>query len=103
MPRLVHLLAHHPDFSATDRDDDDLLNFSVYFSYYFESVVSAESLTLVYHYCQRIKQVSDAVFQSDADRDVTKQPFPNRVPALTPIVEYLFIVRHCASSHWVQS
>lgn len=71
MPRLVHLLAHHPDFSAEDRKDDDLINFSVYFSYYFEAIVTTENMVLVYHYCQRIKQVQDAVVQDDANRDVS--------------------------------
>lgn len=70
MPRLVHLLAHHPDFSAQDRDDEDLINFSVYFSYYFDAIVSAENLVLVYHYSQRIKQVQDAVYVDDANQDV---------------------------------
>jgi sister-chromatid-cohesion protein PDS5 len=72
LPRLVHLLAHHPDFAVDDRDDNDLLNFAVYFSFYFDAVVTEESLTLVYHYAQRLKQVADAV---NHDSDVsTLQP-----------------------------
>lgn len=71
MPRLIHLLAHHPDFQAADRDNDDLVNFSIYFEFYFDAVVTAENLVIVYHYCQRIKQVVDAVLQDELNADVS--------------------------------
>ncbi|CCG84904.1 unnamed protein product [Taphrina deformans PYCC 5710] len=65
--RRLSLLAtqhtHHPDFTANDRNDDDLTNFSVYFSFYFDAVASADNLVLIYHYCQRVKQVADALSQ----------------------------------------
>ena len=73
MPRLIHLLAHHPDFTASDRDQDDLVNFSVYFNYYFEAVVNADNLVLIYHYCQRIKQVADAIAHDEANADVGRR------------------------------
>ncbi|ORY83920.1 hypothetical protein BCR37DRAFT_378936 [Protomyces lactucae-debilis] len=67
LPRLVHLLAHHPDFAVDDRDDSDLLNFAVYFSFYFDAIVTEESLTLVYHYAQRLKQVADAISEDNSE------------------------------------
>lgn len=70
MPRLIHLLAHHPDFAAASRDDDDVVNFAAYFNYYFDAVVKSDSLVLVYHYCQRIKQVLDALKRNANDDQV---------------------------------
>lgn len=70
-PRLVHLLAHHPDFLSEDRDDDDLVNFATYFCFYFDSIATADNLVLIYHYCQRIKQVADAVPHDNIGSDVS--------------------------------
>lgn len=70
MPRLIHLLAHHPDFAAERRDNDDIVNFAVYFNYYFDAVVKSDSLVLVYHYCQRIKQVVDAIRRDENNDQV---------------------------------
>lgn len=70
LPRLIHLLAHHPDFLVPDRDEEDLLAFSVYFSFYFDCVVTVDSLTLVYHYTQRIKQVADVLSEDGQNANV---------------------------------
>lgn len=71
MPRLIHLLAHHPDFSAADRQESDLVNFSVYFAFYFDAIATADNLVLIYHYCQRIKQVADALPQDEHNANVS--------------------------------
>lgn len=64
LPRLIHLLAHHPDFAPADRTDEDLLTFATYFIFFFDLVVTSETLTLVYHYAQRIKQVEDSLCET---------------------------------------
>ncbi|BFZ54407.1 Sister chromatid cohesion protein pds5 [Savitreella phatthalungensis] len=60
-PRLVSLLAHHPDFTTPDRGDDDLQNLAEYFTFYLDNIVNADNLPLVFHYVQRTKQMGDAV------------------------------------------
>ncbi|OLL23274.1 Sister chromatid cohesion protein pds5 [Neolecta irregularis DAH-3] len=58
LPRLVHLLAHHPDFSDSAQD---LLEFSRYFTFYLETVANVENVSLLFHLAQRTKQVCDAI------------------------------------------
>ena len=70
LPRFIHLLAHHPDFNSPDRGEEDLLIFALYFEFYFDCVVTADSLPLVYHYAQRIKQVEDSTGNDAVGEDV---------------------------------
>ncbi|KAG4301494.1 hypothetical protein PCK1_002420 [Pneumocystis canis] len=63
--RLIHLLAHHPDFST---DSDDLIDFAKYINFYLELVATSDSLSLLFHLVQRIKQVYDIISPENSDR-----------------------------------
>ncbi|KAK9468498.1 armadillo-type protein [Lipomyces arxii] len=56
--RLLHLLAHHPDYGA---DAADLLDFAQYIIFYLNAVVTEENISLIFYFAQRVKQVRDAV------------------------------------------
>ncbi|KAL5322879.1 hypothetical protein ACEPPN_010858 [Leptodophora sp. 'Broadleaf-Isolate-01'] len=55
-PRLLHLLAHHPDFST---EPEELADIGKYIIYYLSTVASEESLALTYKYAERVKQARD--------------------------------------------
>ncbi|KAK6582257.1 hypothetical protein PZA11_004665 [Diplocarpon coronariae] len=61
-PRLLHLLAHHPDFST---EPNYLADIGKYIIYYLSTVVSEQSLALTYKYAQRVKQARDALSKDD--------------------------------------
>ncbi|KAE8454103.1 hypothetical protein EG329_005026 [Mollisiaceae sp. DMI_Dod_QoI] len=64
LPRLIHLLAHHPDFST---EPEELKDIGTYFLYYLNTVASEENLSLIYKCAQRVKQAKDAIAGVDAD------------------------------------
>ncbi|PFH47385.1 hypothetical protein AMATHDRAFT_152196 [Amanita thiersii Skay4041] len=55
--RLLHLLAHHPDFSPTP---EDLMDIARYVGFYLDLVGSAETISLLYHLAMKGKTVRDA-------------------------------------------
>ncbi|KAG4304091.1 hypothetical protein PORY_002455 [Pneumocystis oryctolagi] len=63
--RFIHFLAHHPDFST---DVDDLIDFAKYINFYLELVATSDSLSLLFHLVQRIKQVYDLISPENSDR-----------------------------------
>jgi sister chromatid cohesion protein PDS5 len=67
-PRLLHLLAHHPDFS---NDSVELADHAKYILYYIQTVAAEDNLPLIYKYAQRVKQVRDALPSSDSDNVYT--------------------------------
>jgi len=56
--RLLHLLAHHPDFDLEDLDG--LKEFTKYLNFYLDLVSTADNLPLLYHLAMKIKTVRDA-------------------------------------------
>ena len=60
--RLLSLLAHHPDYSASA---EDLIDFARYIVFYLRSVATDENISLIYQIAQRVKQCQDAVGPSD--------------------------------------
>ncbi|KAL8280687.1 hypothetical protein RQP46_007010 [Phenoliferia psychrophenolica] len=58
--RLIHLLAHHPDFAGSADDEVDLGLMAKYIEMFVEHVVTKENIPFVYHVAVRIKQVADA-------------------------------------------
>ncbi|CAO3586690.1 unnamed protein product [Absidia cylindrospora] len=60
--RLIHLLAHHPDFGSTD---DELYIFSQYIEFFISCYATQENITLLYYYVQRIKLSRDALSEDD--------------------------------------
>lgn len=56
--RLIHLLAHHPDFTEAV---DDLNDFGQYFRFYISCVATSENVSFLYHIVQQIKISKDMV------------------------------------------
>ncbi|KAF1732147.1 Sister chromatid cohesion protein pds5 [Beauveria bassiana] len=56
--RLIPLLAHHPDYSASV---DDLADFANYFLFYLNAVATEANLGLISKYAERTKQTRDAI------------------------------------------
>lgn len=56
--RLIPLLAHHPDYSASV---DDLADFANYFLFYLNAVATETNLGLISKYAERTKQTRDAI------------------------------------------
>ncbi|KAE9367312.1 hypothetical protein N431DRAFT_349340 [Stipitochalara longipes BDJ] len=63
-PRLIHLLAHHPDYSTSPAE---LQDHGRYLLYYITTVASEDNLALIYKYAQRVKQARDALLGSDSE------------------------------------
>lgn len=63
-PRLLSLLAHHPDFST---DPQELIDHAHYIMFFVSTVVSADNLGLVYRYAERVKQTRDGIKGADSD------------------------------------
>jgi sister-chromatid-cohesion protein PDS5 len=61
-PRLIHLLAHHPDYST---NPGELQDHARYLLYYITTVASDDNLALIYKYAERVKQARDALSDSD--------------------------------------
>jgi sister-chromatid-cohesion protein PDS5 len=59
MPRLLSLLAHHPDYS---QDLDDLVDHARYLVFYTSLVATEANLGLIYKYAERVKQTKDALY-----------------------------------------
>ncbi|KAK0211511.1 armadillo-type protein [Armillaria fumosa] len=54
--RLMHTLAHHPDFSVALEDLQDI---GQYLKYFADQVIQAENVSLIYHYTLKGKTVKD--------------------------------------------
>ncbi|KAH0581979.1 hypothetical protein H2248_011642 [Termitomyces sp. 'cryptogamus'] len=55
--RLLHLLAHHPDFN---RAHEDLLDIAKYLRFYIEHVATSDNISLLFYLAQKGKTVRDA-------------------------------------------
>jgi sister chromatid cohesion protein PDS5 len=58
IPRLLSLLAYHPDYSS---DAEDLVDTARYILFYVSSVANEDNLGLIFKYAERVKQVCDAI------------------------------------------
>jgi sister-chromatid-cohesion protein PDS5 len=63
-PRLLSLLAHHPDYSP---EADDLVDTAQYIIFYISTVANEENLGLIYKYAERVKQARDALNPVESD------------------------------------
>jgi sister chromatid cohesion protein PDS5 len=63
-PRLLHLLAHHTDFSKEESDLDDMVT---YLNFYLDCVGTSENYPLLFHLAQRVKQSRDAVDEDKSE------------------------------------
>ncbi|QSZ30000.1 hypothetical protein DSL72_004518 [Monilinia vaccinii-corymbosi] len=64
LPRLLSLLAHHPDYSTEPKD---LIDHARYILYYVSSVASEDNLGLIYKYAQSVKQARDAIHPAQSE------------------------------------
>lgn len=58
MPRLISLLAHHPDLGESV---EDLADHARYIIYYISNVATESNLGLIFRYAERVKQTRDAI------------------------------------------
>ncbi|SPO28169.1 related to PDS5 - precocious dissociation of sister chromatids [Ustilago trichophora] len=64
-PRLIHLLAHHPDFSRETKED--LIQFIRYIEFFLDSLSSPSNVSLFYYLATRVKGVRDAETQGASE------------------------------------
>jgi sister-chromatid-cohesion protein PDS5 len=95
LPRLISLLAHHPDF---DNDVDSLVSQGRYILYYISNVATESNLGLIQKYAERTKQVLDGIEEEKSEniyvlcdlalavikawqekRGWTSEPYPGKV------------------------
>ncbi|ORX50442.1 hypothetical protein DM01DRAFT_1094332 [Hesseltinella vesiculosa] len=58
--RLIHLLAHHPDYADT-RNISDLCELAIYLKFYFSCLVTENNISFLYHVAQKLKTAVDTV------------------------------------------
>ncbi|KAI3653742.1 hypothetical protein MP228_001689 [Amoeboaphelidium protococcarum] len=63
LPRLIHLLARHPDFGTSS---DDLKLFVKYFEFYLSIVANNENVSYLYFIATKLKTVKDRLSDSNA-------------------------------------
>lgn len=54
--RLIHLLAHHPDFS---REEEDVKLFESYLDFFIDAVATSENVSYIYYMSGQLKMVRD--------------------------------------------
>ncbi|KAJ5811495.1 hypothetical protein N7474_007796 [Penicillium riverlandense] len=68
-PRLLSLLAYHPDYPSESLDEStklgDLCDFSRYILFYLLAVANEHNMSLIFHVAQRVKQFRDGITKSD--------------------------------------
>lgn len=64
--RLIHLLAHHPDFSS--ETNEDLLQFVRYLDFFLDCLAGATNVSLFYYLATRVKGVRDAESQRASEK-----------------------------------
>lgn len=63
-PRVLSLIAHHPDF---DTEPDTLKEMAQYVIFYLRTVATPDNISLIYHFAQRVKGVSDGINASASE------------------------------------
>ncbi|KAK4699468.1 sister chromatid cohesion protein PDS5, partial [Phenoliferia sp. Uapishka_3] len=87
--RLIHLLAHHPDFSGDEDDEDDLKLMAKYIQMYVSLVVNKENIPFIYHITVKLKQIQDS-----ESRD-----FDKKLYILSELSQHL-LNRAAANNQW---
>lgn len=74
-PRLLHLLAHHPDFAKTHdsvvgmskfarffraRSNIDHTHHNRYIRFYITTVATTDNISLIFHLAEKVKTIRDA-------------------------------------------
>jgi sister-chromatid-cohesion protein PDS5 len=50
--RLLHLLAHHPDFATSQ---EEMLDLAKYIEFYLQQVVNQDTISLLYHLAMKVR------------------------------------------------
>jgi len=82
--RLLHLLAHHPDFVV---NEENLPDIAKYIEFYLELVASAENISLLYHLAMKAKTV----------RDAESHTYSENLYAASELAQHL--IKNCAKLH----
>lgn len=68
-PRLLSLLAYHPDYPSDELDEqtknNDLADLARYILFYLSAIANEHNLSLIFHFAQRVKQARDGITKSD--------------------------------------
>jgi len=62
--RLLHLLAHHPDFGTSK---EEILDAAIYIQFYLDLVATSENISLLYHLSFKGKSVRDSESHSGSE------------------------------------
>ncbi|SGY76821.1 BQ5605_C005g03519 [Microbotryum silenes-dioicae] len=62
--RLLHLLAHHPDFEGEEHDEGEIATMAKYIEFYLECLATKENAPYLFHLALKVKTMRDA--HSDA-------------------------------------
>ncbi|KAG2003330.1 cohesin-associated protein Pds5 [Coprinopsis cinerea AmutBmut pab1-1] len=63
--RLLHLLAHHPDFSTSH---EDLFDIAKYVQFYLDLIATQDNVSLLHHLAMKLKTVRDAESHSHTEQ-----------------------------------
>jgi sister-chromatid-cohesion protein PDS5 len=85
--RLIHLLAHHPDFSD---DEDELEYFVSYLHLLLKAVLVPNNVSFLFYVVSRLKSAYDAQFEQDKSRNLY---------ILSDIAQHL-IQEECTQNSW---
>lgn len=90
--RLIHLLAHHPDFTT---EDEDLITFAHFIEFYLSCIATSENISYLYHASQKIKTSVDIVSEekSIVKDKIEKKKKLNTLCIYTKIKYFSFIYR----------
>ena len=82
-PRLLSLLAHHPDY---EDEAPEMIEMSQYIVFYLSTVASDKNISLIYHIAQRVKASKDMVGSGSATE--TDLNYTKRLHALSDLATY---------------
>ncbi|EMD34698.1 hypothetical protein CERSUDRAFT_116889 [Gelatoporia subvermispora B] len=88
--RLIHLLAHHPDFAISEENLPDVAK---YIEFFLDLVANAENVALLYHLALKAKTV----------RDADSHAFSENLYAVSELAQHLIKVRAKAHSWSLES
>jgi len=75
-PRLLHLLAHHPDFEMTHAS---LVEMSRYIKFYTFTVATTDNISLIFHLAEKLKTIRDAESDQYSERVYALSDLSQRV------------------------
>lgn len=64
MPRLLSLLAHHPNYSS---EATDLADTAKYILFYVSNIAHEENAGLIFRYAERVKGARDGITPEESD------------------------------------